>query len=163
MVFRFLLPTACLLLLGGGATKEGYAASCSTPLPGWQRPGSGWHLLDRNRLRIRADGSLLWNRVVISRETLGDYLSRIRVMEPQPATILEVDSRANCAMVRSIRSQIDHVLGCAENGLCGEGIGRWNWDGGVVYRPAGNDPESAKLLEELERAAAAAAAPKDER
>ncbi|MBY8825016.1 ExbD/TolR family protein [Sphingomonas colocasiae] len=161
MMFRFAPPIACLLLLGAAAPEERYAASCHTPLPGWQRPGFGWHHVDLNHLRIRGDGSLRWNRAAISRETLDDYLARIKVMEPQPVVILEVDPKAGCAMVRRIRGQMDDVLGCAENGLCGEGIGRWN--GGMIYRLAGDDPEAAKLLEELEEAADAAAAPKDGR
>lgn len=115
-------------MLAGGCNQapQTYAANCSTPLGHWGREKDGvGHLRVVQPVYIGSDGSILWNRAIISEAALRGYMSEMSIMNPQPQAVLEVSPAAACKKVRSVRAVMDAAPLCkGPYSLCSEG---WNW------------------------------------
>lgn len=103
-----------------------YAASCATPLPHWARERNGiGHLRVVQPVYVGSDGSILWNKVVISDATLRRYMSLASTMNPEPQAVLEFLPATPCSRVQAVRSIMDAAPLCkGPHSLCSEG---WNW------------------------------------
>lgn len=98
-------------------------SDCPNTRKGWQRPTDGrLGLTVISQVRIKADGTFLWNDQPVTRSELNEYLSMMRKMNPTPLTILSADSDASCSLVEEVRNEMDDRIGC-EDGRCGEGEG----------------------------------------
>lgn len=103
-----------------------YAANCSAPLAHWGREKDGvGHLRVVQPVYIGSDGSILWNKAVISDTTLRRYMSQMSSMNPEPQAVLDVSPSAACSRVGAVRAIMDAAPMCkGPHSLCSEG---WNW------------------------------------
>ena len=126
---RHQLPVALMLALtaaGCERAPETYASSCEGPLPHWGREKDGiGHLRAVQPVYLASDGSVLWNRAVISDAVLKRYMVTVSGMNPEPQAVLEVAPTALCQRVKTVRAIMDSVPLCkGPHSLCSEG---WNW------------------------------------
>lgn len=103
-----------------------YAAACSTPLAHWGRERDGiGHLRMVQPVYIASDGSILWNKAVISDNKLRHYMSEMSKLNPEPQAVLDVSPAATCNRVEAVRTIMDAAPMCkGPYSLCSEG---WNW------------------------------------
>ena len=103
-----------------------YAANCATPLANWGREKDGiGHLRAVQPIYIGSDGSILWNKVVISDATLRRYMSRMSTMNPEPQAVLDISPATACSRVQAVRAIMNSTPLCkGRHPLCSEG---WNW------------------------------------
>lgn len=126
---RHPLTLAFLLGLLVGAcdrTHPTYAAACSIPPTHWGREKDGiGHLRAVQPVYLGSDGSILWNKAIISDDTLRRYMSQVSDMNPEPQPILDVSPAAPCDRVIAVRTIMDAAPICkGPHSLCSEG---WNW------------------------------------
>jgi len=114
------------LAIGCDRAPTTYAANCSTPLAHWGREKDGiGHLRAVQPIYIASDGSILWNKTVISDATLRLYMSRMSDMNPEPQAVLDVSPAASCSRVVAIRAIMDAAPLCkGPHSICSEG---WHW------------------------------------
>lgn len=119
----FLLST---LVSGCDRAPKTYAAGCSTPLAHWGREKDGiGHLRAVQPVYIGSDGSVLWNKAVITDTTLRRYMSQMSILSPEPQAVLDVSPAAACDRVEAVRAIMDAAPMCkGPHSLCSEG---WNW------------------------------------
>jgi hypothetical protein len=115
-----ILPSGC-----DRATTT-YAASCSTPLAHWGREKDGvGHLRVVQPVYVGSDGSILWNKAVISDTTLRRYMYQMSSLNPNPQAVLDASPSASCNRVGAVRAIMDAAPMCkGPHSLCSEG---WNW------------------------------------
>ena len=103
-----------------------YAADCSTPLAHWGREKNGTgHLRVVQPVYLGSDGSIIWNKTVISDATLQRYMVQVSSMNPEPQAVLDVAPATSCDRVKMIRAIMDAAPMCkGPHSLCSEG---WNW------------------------------------
>ena len=112
---------------GCQADSEHYAARCSLPLEGWGREADGlYELRPVMPVQLASDGSLLWDRVSISDDTLREHLFEASRMSVPPQIILEVAPSADCRRVSDVRAIMDQSPVCKEGG-CSEGWRHETW------------------------------------
>ena len=114
------------LASGCDRALETYAADCSTPLPHWGREKDGvGHLRLVQPVYLGSDGSILWNKAIISDTMLRRYMSQMSIMNPEPQAVLDVAPAAACNRVRAVRAIMNAAPMCkGPHSLCSEG---WNW------------------------------------
>lgn len=114
------------LISGCDRTPPTYAAACSTPFAHWGREKNGiGHLRAVQPVYVGSDGSILWNKALISDDTLRRYMSQMSVMNPEPQVVLDVSPAAPCDRVITVRGIMDANPMCkGPHPLCSEG---WNW------------------------------------
>ena len=117
-----------LSLLLSACSKPGiYPKQCSALLPKWRKPAEGYGILVMpNRIRLRRDGSLMWNGERISEARLATYSHASSELNPRPFIILQIDPGTDCGRVRVIRNLVDEQAKCQEYPrLCSEGPDPW--------------------------------------
>lgn len=113
------------LLTGCSQSSSTYALNCATPPDHWLGQEIV-HMRFVQSVYIRTDGSVLWNKVMISDAILQRYMSRVSTMEPEPQIVLEVAQSASCERVETIRQIMDDAPICkGPHSLCSEGS---NWE-----------------------------------
>jgi hypothetical protein len=120
---------ALIVLVTTGCQGEGgtYAAACSTPLEGWGTEADGlYELRPTRQVQLASDGSLLWDRQVLSDDTLRQRMLEAYRFNPSPQVVLEIAPSADCGRVRAVRAVMDSTLLC-EEGLCSEGQHPETW------------------------------------
>lgn len=116
-----------LLLLEGCGPRPTYADNCGPMPANWRTPRQGMGaFIDLNYLFVEPDGSLVWNHGKISEPKLAEYLGRVALMNPLPATKVEFSPATDCEAVHRIRKIIAEKLNC-DNQICAEGSGKM-WD-----------------------------------
>jgi hypothetical protein len=117
-----------LAILASGCNRapKTYAASCATPLAHWGREKDGvGHLRVVQPVYIGSDGSILWNKDIISDATLRRYMFQMSGMNPKPQPVLDVSPAAACDRVEAVRAIMDAAPMCkGPRSICSEG---WNW------------------------------------
>ena len=128
MAFASLLAT---FASGCDRTPTTYAANCSTPLSQWGRERNGFGDLRMVQpVYVGSDGSILWNKALISDATLGRYMSRTSVMNPEPQAVLDISPAAACDRVKAVRAIMDAAPMCrGPHSLCSEGWAWQQWPG----------------------------------
>lgn len=123
LILIFLLAPLANGCSGAPAT---YAANCATPLPHWGREKDGvGHLRMVQPVYLGSDGSILWNKAIISDATLRRYMSQMSVMNPEPQAVLDVSPAVVCDRVEAVRAIMEAAPMCkGPHSLCSEG---WNW------------------------------------
>lgn len=131
MSLRRTAPVAIMLSVSFGCSRapETYAANCSTPLPHWGREQDGiGDLRFVQPVYVGSDGSILWNKALITDATLRDYVAKMSVMDPYPQVVLEVAPAAACQRVVAVRKIIDAAPFChGPRSLCSEGSNWKQW------------------------------------
>ena len=113
------------LMMGCSQSTNTYALNCATPLDHWYGQSIG-HMRFVQPLYIRTDGSVLWNKEIISDAVLRRYMSQFSTLNPQPQIVLEVAPSTPCERVNSIRKIMDDTPICkGPYSLCSEGS---NWE-----------------------------------
>jgi hypothetical protein len=97
---------------------------CTGLRPGWLAPSVQPHAARVNRVVLTGRDQIEWAGMPITRETLRYYLARLRTMDPLPLTVIEPAPTVDCALLESVRDDLEAALPCAL-GACGEGIGPW--------------------------------------
>ena len=125
--FALLLPG--LVTTGCSRTPMTYAANCSTPPAHWGREKDGiGHLRTVQPIYIGADGSTLWNKIVISDATLRRYMTQMSGMNPTPQAVLDVAPAAACDRVEVVRTIMEAAPLCkGPHSLCSEGANWKQW------------------------------------
>jgi hypothetical protein len=106
--------------------RRTYSASCSVPVSHWKTEKDGvGHLMIVFALYIGSDGSILWDKDIISKARLKTYMQRASALNPVPQMILEVSPSAPCSTVEAVRGIMDAAPMCkGPHSKCSEG---WNW------------------------------------
>lgn len=124
-----MIPRRCIVIISvstiliTGCSGEKQSSRCADPPVGWLRPSDGrLDLAVVNTLVVEKNGELKWNGVKIRRSELTSYFKKVRNINPSPFTILSPHPEADCAIINSIRNEMNETLGC-KNGGCGEGVG----------------------------------------
>jgi len=74
---------------------------------------------------IGSDGSIIWNKTIISDAMLRRYMLEMSTENPTPQAVLEVSPAADCKRVRAVRAVMDASPMCkGQQSLCSEG---WGW------------------------------------
>ena len=122
----FLVLLLAPLANGCDQAPTTYAASCSIPPTHWGREKDGvGHMRVVQPVYIGSDGSILWNKAIISDATLRSYMFQMSTMNPEPQAVLVVSPAAECKRVGAVRSIMDASPMCkGPHSLCSEG---WNW------------------------------------
>jgi biopolymer transport protein ExbD len=77
---------------------------------------------------VGSDGSILWNKSLITDATLRDYVAKMSAMDPYPQVVLEVAPAAACQRVAAVRKIIDAAPFChGPHSLCREGSNWKQW------------------------------------
>ncbi|WP_148276527.1 ExbD/TolR family protein [Sphingobium sp. SYK-6] len=115
------------LVTGCSRAPQTYAADCPIPLPHWGREKDGvGHLMMVQPVYLTSDGSILWNKTIISDDTLRRYMMQMSAMKPQPQVVLDVAPSAACSRVAAVRAIMDAAPMCrGPYSHCSEG---WNWE-----------------------------------
>ncbi|HVQ08910.1 MAG TPA: hypothetical protein VMS43_10810 [Allosphingosinicella sp.] len=100
------------------------ATGCAGPRPGWLAPTIQARSVSLNRISFRARDQLLWNGVPITRQILRQYLDVVATIEPLPLTIVVPGDDVDCALLETVRDEIEAALPCAAR-VCGDGAGAW--------------------------------------
>jgi hypothetical protein len=127
MFCRVMLTFLPIIFASGcGRVPTTYAAHCSTPLAQWGRESDGFgHMRDVQPVYLASDGSILWNKAIITDNTLRLYMSRMSKMRPEPQVVLDVSPTAKCDRVEAVRTIMNAASMCAgPHSLCSEG-GNW--------------------------------------
>jgi hypothetical protein len=75
-----------------------------------------------NRLSLDRNGVIHWNGRQTNLRQLSEYLRIVHGMNPEPIVFLDTEMGAPCALLETIRDEMDRRLECGPNRTCAEGI-----------------------------------------
>jgi hypothetical protein len=125
-----LLVVVCGVAACGGAPTDNVAErvdrACTPPRSHWipRGPLDAGMNAPVNFLSVDRNGAIYWNGRPTSLPQVSEYLALIATMNPLPATFLETETGAPCALVERVRDEMERRLNCRGAGLCAEGIWR---------------------------------------
>lgn len=95
---------------------------CGRTLPHWvaAKAPLGRTRQVKNTIRLE-DDRLLWNGAALTEPMARQYLAMVKLLSPQPLTVLTYGARTSCGSVRRTRSLIQNVLRC-KPGECIEAV-----------------------------------------
>lgn len=104
--------------LGGNTSPR--PAKCESSRPGWRTPIDGSEdMLTAHLIDIRKDGRIAWDGNASDRKALADQLSRNSLKSDKRPILLNFERGADCALLDSIRAEVEGRVGCAQ-GRCFE-------------------------------------------